>query len=188
MALVPKGFPTGTAIEVLRQQHRAYSLAKRRELGDSLVAYATRQTSSADDAILVIAMAGSARPGLPGVSDPEALDQLLRVYRQAVSSATRYAALVPLLDQIDPARAFARLREIAISSDDNGALTAVTELERFAFGSGSPGSAADRESAGALLKELFEQDLVKTGPALHALCGIASNRKWSAKGRCRGMA
>ena len=185
MSLTRKSFPTGILLEVLRQRHRSYPAATRRELGDSLVALAVRQPEAADDPIFVIAFSGSSRV-VGGTADPEALDRLIEIARRAAGAETRKVAIAQSLEQINPSRAFPFLRQAATSANVDDAFAAVSGLVTFAFGTNTRGlSSADREAAGAMLQELFTKGLVKTGPASNILCRTAVNQNWPGSSRCR---
>lgn len=184
MSLTSTGFPTEPIVHVLRQRHHAYTLAKRRELGDSLVARAIEPSTMSLDAVFALAVSGSADRAMTGLPNSDALEHLITVARTARSAETRSAALLQLVDQTDPARSFSFLREVATSTDATAAFVAADNLRKVAFGSWR-GSSTDRSKAASILHDLFEQDLVKTGLAHTVLCEAAVKQRWPSAPKCR---
>lgn len=188
MSLASKRFPYGAVGEVLRQRHQTYPLSKRRELADRVVAFAIGVPGEAITAVSAIAASGSADPGWGGTPDPDALERLVRIQREAKSVGTRQAALTEMIGQINPSRALPYLQEVAVSNgDDASAYLAVSEISRLAFGSYPLGTQVERAQAEQLLRKMFDHDLVKSGPAGVYLCEVAAGHKWQTGNRCRGI-
>ena len=88
----------------------------------------------------------------------------------------RATALAAMLAVPGRPRALAHLRDVAISTDVN-APSALTYLMMDANGGiGIVTTVAQQRQTTALLRELFEQDLVKDGGAAKLLLGWASAR------------
>jgi HEAT repeat protein len=172
--------------EVLRQKHQAYGVAKRRELLDSLTARAiTRPAPAAFSALMMIRESGDPDPMLEGLPNPDALDRLIQVYKQAADSGTRQIALMVLTDQVDPSRSLPTLRAAA-TKNGGDAYTAVMNLEKLAYSSSPVVSTADRDKAKDVLRELSERKLVVNGPAVSLICAAVSQKKLPTKYDCRG--
>jgi hypothetical protein len=77
--------PGSVVSNILRQRYNQYPAAKREALADSVVEFAIHSARSADQAIIALAIAGRADPGIGGVPYQAAQQQLIRISREAVS-------------------------------------------------------------------------------------------------------
>ena len=181
------GISLETVLEILRQRHKAYPEAKRRELADLVVARAIDDPHVGRVAILAVSMSGSSDPRLGGVPDPEALNRLIRIQQTAKNAGERGFALTELAHQINPSRALPFLRQLATSTNDRDASAAVSEISRVAYSlNTSLAEPAERSQAEVLLRELYDKNLVKGRGAID-LCEIAIMKQWPRAARCRGI-
>jgi len=187
MASAGKGFPSDVVVEVLRQRHQSYSNAKRRELGELAATRAITEPRVGTPAITALSMSGSPDPGLGGVPNLGALDLLIRIHGSATARDARHLAVSLLVDQVNPARALPYLRQLATSTNSDDASDGVSEIGRLAYGMprSQPGP-SERKQAEALLRELYDKNLVKPERAARAMCEAALDHKWPPVARCRG--
>jgi hypothetical protein len=182
------GFPSADVEEVLRQRHQGYAAAKRRALAELVIQRAITDPRVGRPAVEAIAMSGSSDPGLGAVADPDALERLIQIHKSARSGDERHFALIELINQVSPARALPYLREVATSNGDDDAYWATIQIGRLAFGLNTSRAApSERSQAEKLLRELYEQNLVK-GRGAALLCETAVSHKWPSANRCRGIA
>jgi hypothetical protein len=177
MAAARPELPQTVIYEVLRQVHQTYPAAKRAELADSVVEYAIRETGPGSDGLQAIGFSGSADPTLGGTPDPEALDRLLRIHREARDSMARSDVLYLFVEQVNPARAIPLLRDIATSPSDGSGWYAVIELERLAF-KGNRGSQGDRAAAADVLRELWQSRATKQSRVKVELEELGRMKNW----------
>lgn len=188
MKLARRGtFPDEAAVEILRQGTRAYPEGKRLALADSIAELAINLRGSAVSAVGTIKRWGVADPHRSGQADPNALNYLIRISREARDADTRMGAIRGMVVQVNPARALPYLTEVAASARPKDALAAVDELIRLGFG-GSIGTPDDRASAAKALRQLYDAGAMKSDGAISTLCQTAAWQRWPAKPMCRGGA
>lgn len=172
-------------LEILRQQHKAYPLAKRNELGDSIAGRIIASRESAVGWMLDLSMAGSV-DNPAGKPDSRALEHLVDIASKAPNSANRLQALVAIPAQVNPGRAIPLLRELIVQPNGPMALPAIHSLIEIAFSRrtrDSPGGAAARDE----LRTLVAQGV--KSPAQMPLCDIAASQHWPTPSRlCDGRA
>jgi hypothetical protein len=172
-------------LEILRQQHKAYPDAKRKELGDSIAGRIIASRESAVGWILDLSMAGSV-DSPAGTPDPRALEHLMDVAKYAPNSANRLQALVAIPGQLNPGRAIPLLRELIVQPNGPMALPAVHSLIEIAFSRRShdiPDGAAARDE----LRRLATQSV--KSPAQIPLCDVAASQHWPTTPKlCEGRA
>ena len=184
MARARRGaIPSETALDILRQRSGVHAQTKRAALADSITALAVANRNEAFRAVQVIARSGSRDRGLGGVADPDALDRLIRIHREAADPHTRRDALMTLLSQTNPGRALPYLRGIAISGSSEEGAAAVLQLDEFAFRSPTA-TGTDRARAEAILRELNDGSDVASGLALASICDVARSHAWRLKSNC----
>jgi len=183
MATARRGFRDDVVVEVLRQRHQAYPVAKRLELADSVVALVVGTRGAADAALTALAVAGYAADQFEGVPDASVMDRLQEIHRTATSVTNRIDALSEMPYQIQPVRALSYLRSVAVSPTDPTAQTAIEAIGELAF-SRRISSGADRQEAELTMRELFDRDLVPQGPAKTTLCRWVRSRRWPTANKC----
>jgi hypothetical protein len=171
-----KSFPTTIIVDVLRQRQKAFSVSKRQELADSVVARAIglpqpgRAELGPVEGVAALVISGSTDPNLAGSPDANALDRLILIHRQAKFPQARLMALTSLNQQVDPARALPYLKAVAESTDM--AILALDQLLSLARDSSHASVVRDR--ATATLRELWDGQRVSLGE----LCRFAADRGW----------
>jgi len=171
-----KYFPSAVIVDVLRQRQKAFSLSKRQELADSVVARAIGPPLPGGgelepvEAVEALVMSGSTNPDLTGSPDPDVLDRLIRIHQQAKLRQARVMALTSLNQQLNPARALPYLKAVAESKDM--ALLALDQLVSLARDPSHASAVRDR--ATATLRELWDGERVSLGE----LCRFAADHGW----------
>ena len=182
LAQGPRHIPYSVVLDVLRQRGRGQPVAKRKELGDSLVAVAIR-TPDAISLVSTINSAGrTADSGRVGTPEPNALDWLIRIHRDGQDSGTRAAAIDGILEQVNPARALPYLRDVATSPSDPTAWLALEKMISFVL-SENIGSPAEKAAVLSQLREMWERGLVTNQLALVQFERFARARKWPRRTR-----
>jgi hypothetical protein len=172
-------------VDILRQKSKPIALSKRRELADSLVARAIRLPNpnepplSPSHAVEPFVFAGRAVSNFGGTPDPDALDRLIAIHRNAQLVPARIMAIGSLEEQVDPARALPYLKSVVLSPTDGTRHTALAQI--LGLAQNPSVTAATREQAAVVLRDLYDSERIADG----ALCRFAARHNWPPRSRGR---